>query len=95
MNTFESLAFVFSMLNIDDSLISFKLDSVFFKNLLGLDMTGLYDCLQRSYRGTGQIESKLKEAGIDLSKYVIDASFDVTLDVSGSFFTVSDSLPVD
>ena len=95
MNTYESLAFVFSMLNIDDSLISFKLDSVFFKNLLGLDMTGLYDCLQSSYRGTGQIESKLKEAGIDLSKYVIDASFDVTLDVSGSFFTVSDSLPVD
>ena len=95
MNTYESLAFVFSMLNIDDSLISFKLDSVFFKNLLGLDMTGLYDCLQSSYRGTGQIESKLKEAGIDLSKYVIDAAFDVTLDVSGSFFTVSDSLPVD
>lgn len=95
MNTYESLAFVFSMLNIDDSLISFKIDSVFFKNLLGLDMTGLYDCLQSSYRGTGQIESKLKEAGIDLSKYVIDASFDVTLDVSGSFFTVSDSLPVD
>ena len=48
-----------------------------------------------SCRGTGQIESKLKEAGIDLSKYVIDAAFDVTLDVSGSFFTVSDSLPVD
>ena len=95
MNTYESLAFVFSMLNIDDSRISFKLDSVFFKNLLGLDMTGLYDCLQSSYRGTGQIESKLKEAGIDLSKYVIDAAFDVTLDVSGSFFTVSDSLPVD
>ena len=95
MNTYESLAFVFSMLNIDDSRISFKLDSVFFKNLLGLDMTGLYDCLQSSYRGTGQIESKLKEAGIDLSKYVIDASFDVTLDVSGSFFTVSDSLPAD
>lgn len=95
MNTYESLAFVFSMLNIDDSLISFKIDSVFFKNLLGLDMTGLYDCLQSSYRGTGQIESKLKEAGIDLSKYVIDAAFDVTLDVSGSFFTVSDSLPVD
>ena len=95
MNTYESLAFVFSMLNIDDSRISFKLDSVFFKNLLGLDMTGLYDCLQSSYRGTGQIESKLKEAGIDLSKYVIDAAFDVTLDVSGSFFTVSDSLPAD
>lgn len=95
MNTYESLAFVFSMLSIDDSRISFKLDSVFFKNLLGLDMTGLYDCLQSSYRGTGQIESKLKEAGIDLSKYVIDASFDVTLDVSGSFFTVSDSLPAD
>lgn len=95
MNTFESLAFVFSMLNIDDSLISVKVDSVFFKKLLGLDMTGLYKCLHASCRGTGQIESKLKEAGIDLSKYVIDAAFDVTLDVSGSFFTVSDSLPVD
>ena len=95
MNTYESLAFVFSMLNIDDSLISVKVDSVFFKKLLGLDMTGLYQCLHASCRGTGQIESKLKEAGIDLSKYVIDAAFDVTLDVSGSFFTVSDSLPVD
>ena len=95
MNTFESLAFVFSMLGIDDSLISVKVDSVFFKKLLGLDMTGLYKCLQASYRGSGTIESKLKEAGIDLSKYVIDAAFDVTLDVSGSFFTVSDSLPVD
>lgn len=95
MNTYESLAFVFSMLGIDDSMVSVKLDSVFFKNLLGLDMAGLYQCLQASYRGSGTIESKLKEAGIDLSKYVIDAAFDITLDVSGAFFTVSDALPSD